>query len=85
MGLSKSARAGKKEDSVNSSHQELVWKGRLHLGDEPGIYGDAAYAGTGVDLPVTLYPLAADVSGADVTIVVEAEHVKTYDGYAGHR
>lgn len=70
---------------MHNSLQELDRKGRLHLGDEPGIYGDTAYAGTGVDLPVTLYPFAADVSGADVTIVVEAEHIEIYGGYAGHR
>jgi len=25
--------------------RELIWQGRLHLGDEPGIYGDAHYCG----------------------------------------
>ena len=37
-----------------SSSPELIWKGRIHLGDEPGIFGDAEYAGISLELPVTL-------------------------------
>lgn len=33
---------------------ELVWQGRLQFGDEPGVYGDAHYAGLCSEWPVTI-------------------------------
>lgn len=35
--------------------QELIWQGRLQLGDQPGVYGDAAYSGITAELPMTVY------------------------------
>lgn len=68
---------------MNRPAQELVWRGRLHLGDEPGIYGDACYAGLGVDLPLTLRRFPDPRGDETVTLVVEAEGVRTYPGYPG--
>jgi hypothetical protein len=42
---------------------QLIWEGRLHLGDNPGVCGDAAYAGLRVEFPLTLHrfgPKAAE-------------------------
>jgi hypothetical protein len=61
---------------------ELVWQGRVHLGDEPGVYGDAAYSGLSVEFPLTLEKTG---SGPDTaTLVVKTEGVQTSSGYPGH-
>ena len=64
--------------------QELVWQGRLHLGDEPGIYGNAQYVGLCAELPLTVMQNSAEGSDS-VRIVLEAEDVRTYAGYPGHQ
>jgi hypothetical protein len=64
---------------------ELVWQGRLHLGDEPGVYGDACYAGLCAELPLTIF--RRDPGGrADLpfTLVIEAQGARTFEGYDGH-
>jgi|SRR4051794_11248525 len=62
---------------------ELIWRGRIHMGDEPGIYGDAFYSGLVAELPVTLQK--TDPSGPDSTILeVRTEDVQTFGGYPGH-
>lgn len=68
--------------------QELVWCGRLHLGDEPGVYGDPCYAGLAIDLPVTIRPLPSPpVPDAEdrLIFVLKADAVRTFPGYGGHR
>ncbi|MFD0205792.1 MULTISPECIES: hypothetical protein [Saccharothrix] len=66
-----------------SPQAELVWQGRIHLGDEPGIHGNAAYSGLGVELPLTLDK--TDPSAADTTtLVVRTRDVQTFQGYPGH-
>ncbi|MEU4805359.1 hypothetical protein [Actinosynnema sp. NPDC023587] len=66
-----------------SPNPELVWQGRVHLGDEPGVFGDAGYSGLTVEFPVTLAKL--DPTGPDTTaLVVETENVETFTGYPGH-
>lgn len=64
--------------------QELIWQGRLHLGDEPGIYGNAQYAGLCAELPLTVMQNSAEGSES-VRIVLEADDVRTYAGYPGHQ
>ena len=62
---------------------ELVWEGRLHVGDEPGVYGDAAYSGLALELPLTLRK--TDPDGPDTTtLVVRTQDVQTFAGYPGH-
>lgn len=66
-----------------SGNYELIWQGRLHLGDEPGIYGDAQYAGLCTELPFTI--MKAQEEGHDIIqIAVTASDVRTYPGYPGH-
>jgi hypothetical protein len=68
---------------VRKPESELVWQGRLQLGDEPGTFADACYAGLTTELPVTLRKVDAD--GADTTtLVVRALDVQTYPPYKGH-
>lgn len=67
-----------------SQQAELIWRGRIHLGDEPGIFGDAAYSGLGVELPITL--IKTDPAAEDATtIIVRTKEVQTFTGYPGHR
>src|SRR4051794_3638807 len=62
---------------------ELVWEGRIHLGDEPGVYGDAAYAGIAAELPLTLRKI--DPTGPDTTtLILRTQDVQTFAGYPGH-
>jgi hypothetical protein len=69
-----------------TSSEEPIWEGRLHLGDEPGIYGDAAYAGLATEFPVTLHPFdPASGAPADVTFHLAANRIKIYPPYKGHR
>lgn len=68
-----------------NSQQELVWQGRLHLGDEPGIYGDAAYSGFATEMPLTVQRL--DASQTDPTrfkLILETEDLQTFMGFPGH-
>jgi hypothetical protein len=63
--------------------QELVWQGRLHLGDEPGVYGDATFVGINAELPITI--TMVEQSGSDaIRITLETGAVQTYDDYPGH-
>lgn len=62
---------------------ELVWEGRIHLGDEPGVYGDAAYSGITLEFPLTLRKI--DPAGPDTTtLVLRTQDVQTFAGYPGH-
>jgi hypothetical protein len=63
---------------------EMIWRGRLHLGDEPGVYGDAAYAGLGTELPVTLTPSDPNASAEDVALEIQAADVSVFAPYPGH-
>jgi hypothetical protein len=66
-----------------STQPELIWQGRIHLGDEPGVYGDAFYSGLCAELPITLTTTSAP--GQDsTTLVLETEDVRTFSGYPGH-
>src|ERR671916_1030324 len=66
-----------------SVQPELVWEGRVHLGDEPGVYGDAAYSGIALEFPLTLRK--TDPAGPDTTtLVLLTQDVQTFAGYPGH-
>lgn len=66
-----------------SAQAELVWEGRQHLGDEPGVYGDAGYSGIALEFPLTLRK--TDPGGTDTTtLVVCTQDVQTFAGYPGH-
>ena len=64
---------------------EAIWEGRHHIGDEPGIYGHAPYAGLCLDLPVTLTPFDPNSSAFDVHFEILAEKVSVVGPYRGHR
>lgn len=62
---------------------EFIWQGRIHIGDEPGVFGDAFYAGLCAELPITLERIST--AGPDVTtLILETQGVRTFTGYPGH-
>jgi hypothetical protein len=66
-----------------SVQPELVWEGRIHLGDEPGVYGDAEYSGIALEFPLTLRK--TDPAGPDTTtLVLRTQDIQTFTGYPGH-
>ena len=67
-----------------SIEPELIWQGRLQLGDEPGTYGDATYTGLATEFPVTLQSSGSNDSDI-VTFQLRAERVKVFQGYVGHK
>jgi hypothetical protein len=67
---------------TTTSQQELIWQGRLHLGDEPGIYGDASYAGLCGELPFTV--TRSDPAGHQFKVVLTTSDLSTFDNYPGH-
>jgi hypothetical protein len=67
---------------------ELIWRGRFHLGDAPGVYGDAPYAGLSVEWPITLRRFETDENPgapAGIRMRLEAEDVRVYAPHRGHR
>lgn len=65
---------------------ELIWRGRLHLGDEPGVYGDAQYTGLCTEWPITLRKFdPTSEAGGTVTFQIDSEDVAVFTGYPGHK
>jgi hypothetical protein len=64
---------------------DLLWQGRIHLGDEIGVYDDARYSGTCFDLPIQLFPFRGEIKEADITFLVVAEGMQEFNSYPGHR
>jgi hypothetical protein len=69
---------------MKNPQDELIWQGRLHLGDEPGVYGDASYSGLCMELPITLRPFDPTSSKEDINFTLDAEDVNVFAGYPGH-
>jgi len=62
---------------------KMIWRGALHVGDEPGIFGNSAYVGLACELPFTLYRFTE--KGSDqVKLLVETSPVRTFQAYPGH-
>jgi hypothetical protein len=49
-------------------HAELIWQGRIQVGDEPGVYGDATYSGHMCSVPLTVFHMTGG-GHTPVTIV----------------
>jgi hypothetical protein len=62
----------------------FIWEGKIQLGDEPGIYGDAAYSGIGIKLPLTLANIDPNAPQDDILkITLHTSDVNVYKGYPG--
>jgi hypothetical protein len=65
---------------------EFIWRGRTHLGDEPGIYGDAYSTGLCTEWPMTVRKFdPASASDGSARIRLEAEDVGIFAPYPGHK
>lgn len=70
---------------ATNPQSEFIWQGRIHLGDEPGVYGDAHYSGLCAELPITVF--RSDPTKLDdlpFTLVFDTEDVAIFQGYPGH-
>lgn len=67
-----------------SLEPELVWQGRIQLGDEPGTFGDASYSGLSLEFPLTVRNTGAPAAGDSISFFLKAENVKVFSGYPGH-
>jgi len=64
---------------------DLLWQGRVHLGDEAGVHDDARYGGLCLELPVQLFPFNSKIEEGDITFQVTTEGVQEFAAYPGHR
>lgn len=62
---------------------KMIWKGALHIGDEPGIFGDSSYVGLSCELPFTLYRFT-DTGSDQLTLLLETSPLRTFQSYPGH-
>lgn len=69
---------------MGESEAEDIWSGRLHLGDSPGVYGDATYVGLMASLPVELTPFTGGISASSVAFVIYADGVSNPASERGH-
>jgi hypothetical protein len=69
---------------MKNPQDELIWQGRIHIGDEPGVYGDASYCGLCAELPFTIRPFDEASDQEDISLLLEAEDVNVFAGYPGH-
>jgi len=66
--------------------QNLIWQGRLHIGDEPGAYGDATYVGLSLELPIEVIPFPDNPASKDeIILTLKAEGIEPDRGYPGHK
>ncbi|MEM6813086.1 MAG: hypothetical protein AAF600_01685 [Bacteroidota bacterium] len=68
---------------MKTSQSELLWQGKTHLGDEPGIFSDADYSGLSFEAPITIKSHSG--SAQEVSIIITSELVKVFQGYPGHK
>lgn len=69
----------------NESSFELIWQGRLHFGDDPGVYDDAHFVGLTSEWPLTLHKfnLTSKESGP-ITFRLQADDVRVFAPSPGH-
>jgi hypothetical protein len=68
---------------MKNTESELLWQSSVHLGDEPGIFGNSFYSGLAFELPVTLE--SQDGSEKPVSLSIKTDLVKVFAGYKGHK
>ncbi|MDR3639546.1 MAG: hypothetical protein P4L84_37440 [Isosphaeraceae bacterium] len=73
------------EKKAAQSAPVMIWRGKIHLGDDPGIYGDAQYSGICAELPIRVVRFdPSNTDEAKVSLVLETEGLETFGGYNGH-
>lgn len=68
-----------------SPQPELIWQGRIHLGDEPGVFGDSAYSGLSAELPIAVARTSPiNVTTTSFKLRLITSDLQTFAGYPGH-
>src|SRR5947207_10186545 len=63
----------------------FIWQGAIHIGDEPGIYGNAHYCGLSMEFPLTIKNFNVTTPQSDVLkLEFLTENVNVFQGYQGH-
>jgi hypothetical protein len=63
----------------------FIWQGCIHIGDEPGIYGNANYAGLSMEFPLTVTNFNPTTPNGDtIKLDFSTENVNVFAGYLGH-
>ncbi|HEU5156503.1 MAG TPA: hypothetical protein VFU43_05860 [Streptosporangiaceae bacterium] len=70
-------------NQADETQGERIWQGRIHIGDEPGIYGDAQFPGAAAELPFTLQHTST-AGDNRASLIVETKDAQTFSGYPGH-
>ncbi len=68
----------------------IIWTGALNLGDTPGVFNDASFAGLMLQLPITITfvpagsdPVSLALTTTDVEIFNDRKHPVFFDWKAG--
>lgn len=63
---------------------DQIWAGHAHLGDEPGVFGDANYVGLSIEFPLTINAREPVVEEPSIEVVAMVDRVQMDPGYDGH-
>jgi len=68
-----------------NANSTFIWEGAIHIGNEPGLYGNAHYSGLFLELPLTIKNFDP-VAPQDDLLKLEflTRNVKVFTGYPGH-
>jgi hypothetical protein len=68
-----------------NANSTFIWQGAIHIGDEPGIYGNDHYSGLSIEFPLTIKNFNPSSPLADVLkFEFLTENVNVFQGYLGH-
>lgn len=68
-----------------AANSTFIWEGRIHIGDEPGIYGNAHYCGLSMEFPLTVRNFnPKSPKGDTIKLDFSTENVNVFQGYTGH-
>jgi hypothetical protein len=64
----------------------FIWEGKIHLGDEPGIYGNASFSGLSLEYPLTIANIDNQHPQNDtLKLELVTADVNVFPGYPGHK
>jgi hypothetical protein len=70
---------------TNDPAFQLIWQGRQHFGDEPGVYDDAHFVGLTSEWPLTFHKFdPGSTTGGTIRLRIEADAVQVFPPSLGH-
>ena len=68
-----------------NANSTFTWEGAIHIGDEPGIYGNAHYSGLSMEFALTIKNFNPSAPQGDVLkLEFLTKNVNIFTGYLGH-